>query len=150
MFGGGGLHLGVVEQPVDQHLAARQLEAWQLDRQSPADLAHHQLDAAAEEPAHARHQQHHQHGPTGQAGQDEECPQRYASPIRHPRLRPACFETNAHAVRHDDSSREFRRTFFIFRVRHQPDHISLKFYPIQSRRAPELRTNVKKPEVNPF
>jgi hypothetical protein len=77
MFGGSGLHPGIVEQAVDQHLAARQFEAWQLDRQLAADLAHHQLDATAEEPAHARHQQHHQHGPGGQGGEDHEGPQRY-------------------------------------------------------------------------
>jgi hypothetical protein len=83
MFGGSGLHPGIVEQAVDQHLAARQFEAWQLDRQLAADLAHHQLDATAEEPAHARHQQHHQHGPGGQGGENHEGPQRYRYGLVH-------------------------------------------------------------------
>jgi hypothetical protein len=87
MFGGRGLHPGIVEQAVDQHLAARQLEGGQLDRQSAADLAHHQLDAAAEEPAHARHQQHHQHGPAGQPARITKAHNGTGDGLVHRRLR---------------------------------------------------------------
>jgi hypothetical protein len=72
-----------MEQAVDQHLAPRQLEARQFDGEPAADLSYHELDAAAEEPAHAGHQQHHQHGPACQSGEDHEGPQWQGDRLTH-------------------------------------------------------------------
>jgi len=60
MLGRRGLHLGVMEQAVDEHFAAGQREGRQADCQPRVDLADHLVHPAAEEPAHARREQQHQ------------------------------------------------------------------------------------------
>jgi len=93
---GGGLDARVVEEAVDQHLAPGQLERRQLDPQAGVELADDGVDAAAEEPAHARRQQQHAGGPGGEQRQDDEQPKRdtdagvHASSRRHIRTMSNC------------------------------------------------------------
>jgi hypothetical protein len=78
-----GLHLRVMEQPVNQDLAPGQLELRQLQVEAGVDLPDHPVDLVMEVPAHARHQQAIEHGPGCQQQQDDEQPGRQGNGGSH-------------------------------------------------------------------
>ena len=56
---------GVIHQPVDEHLALRELERADADVEPRVDLVDHAVHAPAQQEAHARDQQPLEHRPSG-------------------------------------------------------------------------------------
>ena len=93
-------HLGVEAELVDEHPALGLLEGRDLQFQPRVDLDDHPVEAAAQEPPHARHQDPVERSPERERADDREDPERQREGIGHARVlyiagrvspEPGCF-----------------------------------------------------------
>jgi hypothetical protein len=80
---GGGDHLRVVDQAVDQHLALGELERFYLDGQPLVDAVDQPVEAAAHEPAAARDQEPIEQRPGREQRDCRKQPERNGDRIAH-------------------------------------------------------------------
>ena len=97
---GGGHHLRVVDQPVDQHLPLGELERLYLDIEPPVDAIDQPVETPPQEPAAARDQQAVEQRPQREGGDRQEQPERNGDRLahrsaHHPAHRPAAGASTA-------------------------------------------------------
>ena len=86
MVVGGGHHLRVVDQPVDQHLPLGELERLDLDGEPPVDPVDQPVEPPAQEPAAARDQQPVEQRPQREGSDRQEQPERDGDRLAMPSL----------------------------------------------------------------